>query len=127
MNGENGKKEKRTKWDVIVISAIVLLTLLLLLLSFVFRKPGNFVVVEVDGVSVGEYSLSEDGIFILNGGTNTLVIDGGKAYLRDSHCPDKSCERIGKIHYVGQSVICLPNRLSVTVKGESGGGVDFVS
>ena len=118
---------KRYRLDAIVISAILILSLLLVAFWIVFRRPGAFVTVEVDGVKVAEYSLSEDGVFSLNGGTNTLVIESSEAYLCDSQCPDHTCENTGKIHFVGQSIICLPNRLSVTVKGESEGGVDFVS
>ncbi len=127
MKKERAKVEKRIRPDVIVISVLLIFSLLLIAFSLIFRRPGASVTVEVDGVKLGEYSLSEDGVFPLNGGTNTLVIEGGEAYLRDSHCPDHTCENTGKIHFVGQSIICLPNRLSVTVRGESEGGVDLVS
>lgn len=125
---ESNKKGKRPfTADVIVILAVLFVSLLFLAFTLVFRKPGSVAVVEINGVAVGEYSLSEDGIFILNGGTNTLVIENGRAYLKDSHCPDRTCEDVGPISYVGQTIVCLPNKLSVTVKGDTEGGVDLVS
>ena len=83
--------------------------------------------VEINGVAVSEYPLSTDGVFPLNGGTNVLVIENGKAYLNYSSCPDHVCERMGKIGYVGESIICLPNRVAVKIVGDTADGVDFVA
>ena len=118
---------KRKKLDIIVISAITLIAVISLLFIFLFKEAGSVCVVEVDGEIVGEYSLMLDGEFVLNGGTNTLVISGGEAYMINSHCPDHTCENTGKVKYVGQTIVCLPNKLSVTVRGETQGGVDLVS
>ena len=82
---------------------------------------------EVDGAVVGRYPLSVDGVFVLNGGTNVLIIEEGTARLVESHCPDRTCELTGRVRYVGQTIVCLPNRLSVTVTGDTQNGVDFVS
>ena len=73
------------------------------------------------------YPLDKDGEYVLNGGTNILVIEDGAAYIREADCPDKTCVRKGKLRYVGQSSVCLPNRLSVTGIGDGAGGVDLVS
>jgi hypothetical protein len=91
------------------------------------REEGATVVVEIDGVTVATYSLFENGEYSLNGGTNVLVIENGQAYLNYSDCPDHTCEKTGKIQYVGQTIVCLPNLLTITIKGEADGGVDFVS
>ena len=113
--------------DVLVIAAILLLALSMILVTFLTKEEGAVAVVEIDGVKMGEYPLDLDGTFPLNGGTNVLVIENGAAYLNYSNCPDHTCENTGKIRYVGQTIICLPNRLSITVTGDSSDGVDFVS
>ena len=69
----------------------------------------------------------QDITYVLNGGTNAIVIEGARVYMTHSDCPDHTCERTGKIKYVGQSIICLPNKLSVTIVGEAEDAVDFVS
>ena len=84
MNEKSETIKGRFRIDVIVISAILLVALLSLLLTLLLRKPGSVAVVEIDGAVAGEYPLSENGVFILNGGTNTLVIEGGEAYLENS-------------------------------------------
>ena len=110
-----------------MIAAILVLSLLLVLIMTLTKKPGAVAVVEIDGVVAGEYPLDVAGTFPLNGGTNVLVIQDGNAYLNYSNCPDHTCEKTGKIRYVGQTIICLPNRLSITIRGEASDGVDFVS
>ena len=123
------KSIAKTKYrlDIIVIAAILLASLALLLVMTLTKEEGSVVVVEIDGATVATYSLEENGEYSLNGGTNVLVIENGKAYLNYSNCPDHTCERTGKIQYVGQSIICLPNKVAITIKGEAEGGVDFVS
>ena len=127
MNGQKLIKAKKYRIDIIVILSLVAISLLVLLAITLFRKEGDVAVVEVDGVRVGEYSLLINGEFSLNNGTNVLVIENGTAYLNYSECPDHTCERTGKIRFVGQTIVCLPNKLTVTIKGNSQDGVDFVS
>ena len=121
----DGKKKYRL--DIIVIASILVISLLILLVVTLTKKEGSVAVVEVNGVTVGEYSLWKNGEYSLNGGTNVLVIENGVAYLNYSNCPDHTCEKTGKIKYVGQSIICLPNKVSITIKGDASGGVDLVS
>ncbi len=117
---------KAHKWELVMIAAMLLLSLTLILVFSLTRKEGAVAVVEIDGDEVAAYALDTDGEYVLNGGTNILVIEDGCAYLSYAECPDHTCVKTGKIRYVGESIVCLPNRLSVTVRGE-GDGVDFVS
>lgn len=80
----------------------------------------------MDGVEVCRYSLSENGTYPLNGGTNILCIEDGVAFLTDADCPDRLCVLQGKISKTGQVIACKPNRLTVTVYGADEGGVDLV-
>ena len=91
------------------------------------KEEGAFAEVTVDGNVAGKYSLAIDGTYSLNGGTNTLVVQNGTAYMSYSNCPDHICENTGKIRHVGETIICLPNRITVTIIGDSDEAVDFVS
>ena len=93
------------KRDLIIIASILVIAIGLFLLVNLTKKPGANVVVRVDG----EYEL--------NGGTNILHIEDGKAWLIDANCPDKLCMNQGKISYNGETITCLPNKLTVTVTG----------
>ena len=118
---------KRHKIDIIVIASLLILSLTVLLLVGLTRKGGSRIVVTRDGEVIGEYLLDLDGVYTLNGGTNILTVSGGVAYMSYSSCPDHVCENTGKVRYVGEMIVCLPNRLTLTVEGDGSGGVDFVS
>ena len=121
------KVKKQYRIDIIVIVSILIVSLLTLLIVTLNKTEGSVAVVEINGTNVAEYSLMNNGEYSINGGTNILVIENGVAYLNYSNCPDHTCEQTGKIKYVGQSIICLPNKVSITIKGDTEGGVDLVS
>ena len=118
---------KAHRWDILVISLVLLVSIVFVLLSLVNRVPGGYVEVEINGEFVDRYPLMLDGEYVLNGGTNTLTIKNGEAYMSASNCPDHTCEHSGKAKYVGQTIICLPNFVTVAIVGESDDAVDFVS
>lgn len=114
------------KRDIILIASILVVAIALFLIVELTKEAGAGVVVKVDGVEVAEYSLSKNGTYPLNGGTNILVIEDGRAYLSDANCPDKLCVHQGKISRTGEVITCLPNKLTVTVFGAEE-SVDLIS
>ena len=118
---------KKPSLDIIVIALILLFAITLVVFTTLTRSEGAYVEVAIDGNVVATYSLSEDGVYTLNGGTNVLTVKDGVAYMTHSDCPDHTCENTGKVKYVGQTIVCLPNRLSVTVAGNADDSVDFVT
>ena len=127
MKTENTKQVPRLRYDLILIGALLVISLAVVLITTLTRREGGYVEIEKNGELIATYSLSVNGEYSLNGGTNVLVIEGGVAYLKDANCPDKTCVKTGKIRYVNQSIICLPNEISITVRGSSDNGVDLVS
>ena len=118
---------KKHKLDIIVIVSLLLLSAVVLIATTLSRQGGASVEVTVDGELVGTYSLGTDAVYELNGGTNVLTVSGGVAYMSYSNCPDHTCENTGRVRYVGEMIVCLPNRITIEVVGETDGGVDFVS
>lgn len=105
------------KNDLILIGAILLVIAIIFAVTTFTKEPGAYVTVKVDGKDVGSYSLSVDGEYELNGGTNILKIENGKAYLIEADCPDHLCVKQGKVSMTGETITCLPNKLTVTVHG----------
>ena len=115
------------KKDLILIGTIVAMISIAILVLFLMKKDGYYVIVKVDGKEVAKYSLSQDGEYSLNGGTNTLVIQDGEAWLSHANCPDELCVKQGKVRLDGQVITCLPNKLTVTVYGGTQNEVDLIS
>ena len=75
----------------------------------------------MDGIEIVRFPLDEDRTYEIAGfgeGHNTLIIQGGEAYMSDASCPDHLCMGMGKISHAGQSIICLPNRVVVEIRDE---------
>lgn len=116
-------EDKKLRSDIILIGTLLVIGLSVFLFMFFTREDGDRVVVSVGGKVVAEYSLSVDGVYYLNDGTNVLVIEGGYVYMREANCPGfQDCVEAGRISKVGQSIVCLPNELIVEIVGEKDGG-----
>lgn len=114
--------------DLIFIGALVLLAAVVGLLFLFIRGEGSGVTVKVDDKIFGEYSLSENREVEIKSenGINYLVIEDGKAYMRDASCPDGICVEHRPVHREGESIVCLPNKVVILVKGDEGDAPDVV-
>lgn len=114
------------KKDLILVGVILAMILIAFLVIALVKEEGAYVIVRVDGEAVARYELSQDGEYALNGGTNVLRIETGKAYLISADCPDLLCVNQGKIDESGETITCLPNRLTVTVYGAQDTEVELI-
>ncbi|MCR5357438.1 MAG: NusG domain II-containing protein [Lachnospiraceae bacterium] len=122
--------KKPDKNDIILMAVITAAAVLIMLFLFAFRERGVYAYVYVDGKLFGEYPLNKDceiQVTGYDGGTNILVIKDNTARIKEASCPDKLCMHQGKISINGQSLICLPNRVVVEIKGWGGDGYDAVT
>ena len=123
---KRGSDRKKLIRDLVLAGSLLLAAVILLLVINGTRESGGVAVVRVDGVETERLPLSVNGTFPLNGGSNILIIQDGQAWMSEANCPDLICVRQGKIHYSGQVITCLPNRLTVTIEGGESGGVDLI-
>jgi len=79
------------------------------------------------GGSVFEILLEADGTYPVKGplGEAVIMVRDGKAWLQNSPCPLKICEAMGPIREAGDIILCLPNRIHISVRGKE--EVDAVS
>ena len=120
----NGSRKKLLR-DIILIVAILAVGVVLLIITGNHGKAGSYAVVMVRNNETARYSLSTDGIYTINGGTNTIEIMDGKVRMTEAECPNHLCVRQGWISFSGQSIVCLPNELSVTITGADD-AADFI-
>ncbi len=124
------KKRAFGKRDLILFAVIIAAGLIGM--AVLYLRPAvtsGTVEVAVDGVVTMTLPLSEDTevrIDGVNGGENLLVIEDGKAKIISASCPDGVCVRHYAISRDGESIICLPNRVVVTIRGGEKGEVDVV-
>ena len=109
--------DKKRVADILLICGLLVVALSVFLIIELTRGEGAAVEVSVDGEIVATYSLSVDGEYSLNGGTNLLVISGGEAYMIEADCPDGLCIGQGAVSREGQTIVCLPNRVMIRVVG----------
>ena len=119
--------DKKRMIDLCLVVFLLAAALVLYLVINGGKTPGATAVVRVDGTVIASYPLGDDGVYSLNGGTNTLVIENGEAYISEAECPNGRCMKQGRVHYTGQCITCLPNHLTVTVEGGEDDGIDFVA
>ena len=108
---------KRYIADVILITSVLAIILSVFIVVSLTREPGAVARVSVDGRVVAEYPLSVDCEYLLNGGTNLLVIRDGVAYMKHAECPDRLCVNQGKKSLSGERIVCLPNRVMIEIMG----------
>ncbi len=110
--------------DILLIVALLAVAAAVAIYLFMFRGSGDTVKVTVDGELYGVYSLKQDiteDIYTSENGSqlNRLVISDGKAYIETATCPDGICAAHRPVFRNGESIVCLPHRVVITVSTEN--------
>jgi len=131
MNQTTCDARRKRRNDFVFILALVIICASVGLAFFLLRGEGDVAVVTVDGNTFGTYSLSDDiSVEITNESgvcTNILIIKGGKAHVQMADCPDGICVAHKPISREGESIVCLPNRVVITVyKSEKANEPDII-
>jgi hypothetical protein len=89
-------------------------------------------VIMVQGRSAGTIELDDNGTrerYILHGrkGPATVEVNGRRIRMLDAPCPDRICVRRGWIENVGDSIICIPNEICISIKAKGAAPVDAVT
>lgn len=112
------------KWDLIIIIVLILLSLMPIRLLISSNNSGGLkrVIISVNGEEYESLELKEnlnEIIKIEEGlGVNEICIKEREVYMNHSNCTDKVCMRQGKISKIGESIVCLPNRVFIEIKGD---------
>jgi hypothetical protein len=110
--------KKRYIWDLVLILSLLAVCAIVFLLFYSKSDTGVYARVYLGDDLIAEYSLAADGEYKI-GETNILKIEDGKAYMIYANCPDGWCKNQGKISFVGERIVCLPNRVMIMI--EEGG------
>ncbi|MBE6772662.1 MAG: NusG domain II-containing protein [Ruminococcaceae bacterium] len=112
--------------DFIIVAAVLVISIMLFVFSF---SDGESLVAQVslDGEAVRQVRLYEltEKESIRVGGCEILLERDGVTFL-SSECPDKLCVNRGKLKKAGDTMACVPERVTVTLQSEKGGKIDAV-
>ncbi len=115
-----------------ILMGILLFTSILLFLGyhFYFRQSGDSVVVSVDNQTYAVLPLSKNTKLSIpgkDGGENTLQIKNKTARIIHADCPDKLCVHQKGIHKQGETLVCLPHKVIITVISRESNHLDGIS
>lgn len=87
----------------------------------------NQVKVEVDGEIWGTYNIPAKGderVVRIDAGDNRyniMIIADSGVLIREANCPDQICVNWGNISKPGQTIVCLPHKVVISITGEQEG------
>lgn len=118
---ENVRKHRAVRaWDAVALAVVLIALTVFLVMTL--EPQGEYVEVYDDGKLVFASAINEKSTFTIEGKL-TVIIDENGVKVIDPTCKDKLCSRQGYIK--SGSIVCLPNKITVVIKGDS--DVDAVS
>lgn len=114
-------KLKPNAADLLIVAAVLLLAVA----AFFRFFPGGaqdgaaVAVITVDGAAVERLPLNQpaERSYSANGYTLRVVVENSTVRVAQADCPSQDCVHTGAISRAGQSIVCLPARLTVTIEG----------
>lgn len=121
------------KADIILFFLILVFGIGISWWSLSTNTGGDKAIVTVDGQLYGTYSLLQDQTIEVvqeNDHTNYITINDGKVSMTFSNCKNQVCVNSGAISQTKDSIVCLPNKVMIEIKGSDkneGGGIDVIT
>ena len=132
MRSSAAERSRPTLWDGLVVLAVLAAAGALFFL--LLPRGGNFLTARVvlNQEVVTEFPLSAltgTVTFDVPGAEYPITIEAEPGRIRVSHsdCPSQDCVHIGWVDRVGAQIICLPNRLVISLSGAAEPDFDAVS
>lgn len=114
--------------DLMFLTGIALVVLgCFLVRNLLYRGNAVYVEIAQDGRVIETVPLDADDVRDIrvqakDGGYNIVHIEKGAVAVSEADCAGGDCIRQGQIRRTGESIICLPHRLTILVKGSDGDG-----
>jgi len=118
------------KNDLILFGGIFIIALVVIVIINFTKTEGDKIVIIKDGKVYETLDLNKNTTFTIkedNGAYNTITIQDGWVSMTEADCPDKICVKHSKIHYNGESIVCLPHKLVVEIHNGENNDVDIIA
>lgn len=114
------------KMDIVIIAVLLIISFTPHLIFFKTSQKSsknNYAIIQVDGkihkkIDLSNVKKSEKVNLNLPNGKNTLLIKNNSIQMKSANCNDALCVKQGNISKVGQTIICLPHKLIIEIKGD---------
>ena len=117
--------------DIILMIGIAIIAVGAICFIFLNKKEGAKVIISVGGKVYKELNLDEDQELAIDTNDseyeNILQIKDGYATMIEANCPDQICVHQKSISKEGESIVCLPHQVIVTIKGNESSSLDSVA
>lgn len=120
---------KNYKNDIIFIAVLLILAgVSIPIMKNIYSSKSEYVKISYNDKEI-RMSLNEDSSFTIEFGEkiNIIEIKNKQVCIREASCPDKLCVKQGYISHNGESIICLPNEVIVTIEGTEKAGIDAIA
>lgn len=117
------------KNDIILIVVVILFAMGAMGIMYCNSLQGAVAVITVDGQVFETVSLQEDQVIMIPSGDdyNILQIKDGMVKMIEADCKDQICVNQKAIQYQGESIICLPHKVIVTIESDEESNIDAVA
>lgn len=95
-----------------------------------YHENGDIVQVSVDSKVTKTFPLHSDTTYTIqtqDGGSNILQIKDGYASIQEANCPDKLCVHQKKISNQGETLVCLPHKIVVSIVSSKKATLDGIA
>lgn len=122
-------KQFFTKADLILMAVIIVVGIGASILLATGQNSGSVVEIKLDGKVCGTYSLSHDREIAIRDGQdrNVVKIYHGSVSMKSANCRNQVCVEHSPISRSGETIVCLPHKVVVTIKGGGGDEYDAIS
>lgn len=105
--------------DKVIASFLLLVSLLSFAIVKALDRPGQIALITVQNGQKFSKNLSQNEKFFVSGqiGETTIEVFDGTIKVISSDCPQKLCVRQGGIRQTGEIIVCVPNRLTISIMG----------
>ena len=120
------------RYDLLVALVVLILAIALGARSYLAPASGGAlaVVISADGEEIERTPLAQyaagEHTYSANGYTLIVTAGDGTLSVTASDCPGQDCVHSGAISRAGQSIVCLPARITIQLAG-AGGDYDLVT
>lgn len=119
--------------DILIILFLVISSFLpLLIFSWQQSQTSDLeAVLRVDGQEIRRFSLAENyqesyEYYTADGDYNLIEVQDGKIRIAEADCRDQVCVRRGWASKNGETIVCLPHKLVLEVRGMKGSEPDSI-